>query len=197
MQNPSERIRELSYENKPSDKNEATPWDYIVGIMAYMDESHASPTCPKCGPFDPDFSGFAIETPIREKINHMNHPSVRAAKLALDEAVERALFGKESPTPDKIDLHMGLEGNVVKVGTYYPKTIEAPTHTVGGHLEFGEEAPKEESCGICGEKTVYVRGRYPGNDNRKVCPTCLQERLDQIEIIANKYYGESNEARGE
>jgi len=44
-------------------------------------------------------------------------------------------------------------------------------------------------CGICGGKLVQIRGKYPGDEKREVCPTCLQERMDQINEISNKEYG--------
>lgn len=34
-------------------------------------------------------------------------------------------------------------------------------------------------CDICGERLVTIRGRYPGDDDREVCPTCLQERTER------------------
>jgi hypothetical protein len=36
------------------------------------------------------------------------------------------------------------------------------------------------SCPTCGGKRVLIRGRHPKDDKRIVCPTCLQERLDEI-----------------
>jgi hypothetical protein len=44
-------------------------------------------------------------------------------------------------------------------------------------------------CGICGGKQVYIRGRYPHEDKRLVCPDCCASRLDQIREIADKDYG--------
>lgn len=46
-----------------------------------------------------------------------------------------------------------------------------------------------ELCGICGGKQIYIRGRYPHTDNRLTCPTCCQERLDQIRDVSDKDYG--------
>ena len=37
-----------------------------------------------------------------------------------------------------------------------------------------------EGCGVCGGKTALIRGRYPGRDNRRVCPTCLADRVETI-----------------
>ncbi len=44
-------------------------------------------------------------------------------------------------------------------------------------------------CNVCGGKTVWIRGRYPKEPKRKVCPTCLQERLETIHEMASKDYG--------
>ncbi len=44
-------------------------------------------------------------------------------------------------------------------------------------------------CNICGGRLVEIRGRYPKDPKRKVCPTCLQERLEQINDISSSGYG--------
>ncbi len=49
-------------------------------------------------------------------------------------------------------------------------------------------------CGVCGGKMVFVRGRYPGTDNRKVCPTCLADRMDMIQELTSAEYGQAHEA---
>lgn len=36
----------------------------------------------------------------------------------------------------------------------------------------------EIRCGICGHKTVMIRGKHPDDEMRRVCPTCLQEKMD-------------------
>lgn len=61
--------------------------------------------------------------------------------------------------------------------------------------------PKEEDkpviiedndrCGICGGEMVYIRGRYPNTDKRKVCPTCTTERLEQISDLCSPEYGKA------
>jgi hypothetical protein len=42
---------------------------------------------------------------------------------------------------------------------------------------------------ICGGALVEIRGRYPEDPKRKVCPACLQERLEQINDISSSGYG--------
>ena len=48
-----------------------------------------------------------------------------------------------------------------------------------------------KKCGICGGKLVKIRGRYPKEPKREVCPTCLQERLEQINDISSSGYGQA------
>ncbi len=50
------------------------------------------------------------------------------------------------------------------------------------------------SCGICGGQMVNIRGRYPQDEKREVCPTCLAERMDQIREVSSPDYGKSYQA---
>ena len=50
---------------------------------------------------------------------------------------------------------------------------------------------KPDQCGICGGKKVEIRGKYPKDAKRTVCPTCMQERLEQINDISNSDYGKT------
>ena len=34
-------------------------------------------------------------------------------------------------------------------------------------------------CNVCGSETAFIRGKYPNDDMRNVCPTCLMEILEQ------------------
>lgn len=36
------------------------------------------------------------------------------------------------------------------------------------------------SCGVCGGKLVEIRGKYPREPERKVCPTCLMEIRENV-----------------
>lgn len=36
-------------------------------------------------------------------------------------------------------------------------------------------------CNVCGGDLVQIRARSPHGEKRIVCPTCLQEKLDEIE----------------
>ena len=40
-----------------------------------------------------------------------------------------------------------------------------------------------EGCSVCAGRLVMIRGRYPGDAKRKVCPTCLKEKLEYIDTI--------------
>lgn len=57
-----------------------------------------------------------------------------------------------------------------------------------------KKAPIQEPklhCGMCGGEKVFIRGKYPGDDKREVCPTCTTERLDQINEISSRFYGQT------
>ena len=38
---------------------------------------------------------------------------------------------------------------------------------------------------------VLVRGRHPGEDKREVCPTCLADRMDTIQEMSSRSYGQA------
>lgn len=65
--------------------------------------------------------------------------------------------------------------------------------TIAQAIESALPAQREvsESCGCCGSKMVYIRGKFPKEDNRLICPCCAYERLEQINDISNKDYGKS------
>jgi len=52
-----------------------------------------------------------------------------------------------------------------------------------------------DSCPVCGASRVWVRGRHPHDEKRKVCPTCLAERMDQIREMSDSNYGRSYQAQ--
>lgn len=55
---------------------------------------------------------------------------------------------------------------------------------------------KMTGCRVCGSKMVWIRGKYPSEEKRKVCPTCAQERLEQIHDISRKDYGQAYQSNG-
>lgn len=44
-------------------------------------------------------------------------------------------------------------------------------------------------CHTCGGQLAEIRGRYPKEPKREVCPTCLKERLEQINDLSSSEYG--------
>jgi len=46
-------------------------------------------------------------------------------------------------------------------------------------------------CGVCGGAMALIRGRYPNQDKRLVCPTCLAERMDNIRELTDRDYGKA------
>ena len=52
-------------------------------------------------------------------------------------------------------------------------------------------------CNVCGGGTVLIRGRYPKTPKRRVCPTCLQERLETIHEMTSKDYGCAKQVSGD
>lgn len=50
---------------------------------------------------------------------------------------------------------------------------------------------KSLSCNICGGLMVEIRGRYPKDERRMVCPTCATEKLESIFNLASPFYGQT------
>jgi len=48
-------------------------------------------------------------------------------------------------------------------------------------------------CHICGSALTEIRGRYPGESRRKVCATCLQEKLEIIHEETSPDYGRADQ----
>ena len=53
-----------------------------------------------------------------------------------------------------------------------------------GHNMVSQEL-KSCGCSVCGSKLTNIRGKHPGEPEREVCATCLQERMDTILEMAN------------
>ena len=75
----------------------------------------------------------------------------------------------------------------VRSGTGYHNFIDA--------LMAWATATPPTTCGICGGETVEIRGRFPQEERRRTCPTCTQERLDQVREISDRHYGVAQTAR--
>ncbi len=60
--------------------------------------------------------------------------------------------------------------------------------------KLAEKLPREKinnsisRCSVCGGKVAYIRGKYPGHDKRRVCPTCLQEKIELINDMSGEDY---------
>lgn len=52
-----------------------------------------------------------------------------------------------------------------------------------------ENEERVKLCGICGGRMFFIRGRYPKQEKREVCPTCAVEKLEQIREISDPDYG--------
>jgi len=48
--------------------------------------------------------------------------------------------------------------------------------SIAGKLEPG----KLEGCLVCGSKLCMIRGKYPKEPKREVCPTCMVEKLEDM-----------------
>ena len=57
------------------------------------------------------------------------------------------------------------------------------------HLGIG----KGGDCVICGGQTALIRGRVPKSDKRRVCPTCLKEKMENIQDLTSDNYGLSSQ----
>ena len=44
-------------------------------------------------------------------------------------------------------------------------------------------------CNRCGGTMIEIRGRYPKDPRRMVCPTCAFERLETIHDMTRRDYG--------
>lgn len=71
------------------------------------------------------------------------------------------------------------------VGSWYKVPIRTETIKLEVPAGIDKDMPEGgfvdmKGCGTCGGELVYIRGRHPGADNRRVCPTCAIEILESI-----------------
>jgi hypothetical protein len=52
-------------------------------------------------------------------------------------------------------------------------------------LTKGCAEERSDFCKYCSGQLVRIRGRYPKEPKREVCPTCLAEKMDDIKAILN------------
>lgn len=51
------------------------------------------------------------------------------------------------------------------------------------------EPRKLEGCPVCGSKLVMIRGKVPKTPDREICPTCAQEKLEDLIQRQSPDYG--------
>lgn len=54
----------------------------------------------------------------------------------------------------------------------------APPNYFPGRIEYVPMPPN--LCKVCGGKLATIRGKYPGDPDCVVCPTCIVERLEDL-----------------
>lgn len=86
------------------------------------------------------------------------------------------------------DVYGGNDWSRKITATETPSKITKPTQPSEDKPVIIED---NDRCGICGGEMVYIRGRYPNTDKRKVCPTCTTERLEQISDLCSPEYGKA------
>ena len=50
---------------------------------------------------------------------------------------------------------------------------------------------ERKGCNCCGGELVFIRGKYPKDEQREICPTCAYERLEEIRRISDADYGKT------
>lgn len=50
---------------------------------------------------------------------------------------------------------------------------------------------ERKGCNCCGGELVFIRGKYPKDEQREICPTCAYERLEEIHRISDADYGKT------
>lgn len=51
------------------------------------------------------------------------------------------------------------------------------------------ESRKLDGCPVCGARLTMIRGKVPGEPDRAICPTCAQERLEDLRQRQDPDYG--------
>lgn len=85
---------------------------------------------------------------------------------------------RKTLTPEKVKN--GQSDSCLECGRMYP-----------GHSStcYSVSPEKVKGCSVCGGAMVFIRGRYPGQDRREVCPTCLMERTENaMEMLDPRTY---------
>lgn len=172
-----------------------------------MSKSVGQEWCPKCGCGN-DKAGFAhldgcrMDTEkLEEEIERLRDVLVRIKKW--QEAYPCDIF----PEPDfkrvhEILLAAGLTLDAISASNMRHvlngiKEIVDDVLEGSGDCELKADGHKPSvlsdllCCNICGSALTEIRGRYPRGPRRKVCATCLQEKLERIHDETSADYGKA------
>ena len=67
------------------------------------------------------------------------------------------------------------------------KDSKSDDHDVRYYVE-SPIAEDSTGCTCCGSKMIMIRGKYPKQPKRKVCPTCAVEKLENYEYQNSPNY---------
>lgn len=92
---------------------------------------------------------------------------------------------------DLLEERKGTPCAMVDVDSVIPNP-EAPVKSEGEKLTAGfMEEGESQHCSVCGSYKVLIRGKFPKDEKRRICPTCTYERLEQINEISSENYGKA------
>jgi len=113
-----------------------------------------------------DVSGFSYETLKVPAVGAIVHVDGEEAWICTD---NEDLNGYMSP-----DMHGRSQSwQIAADGEMWPSIdLERSTIVVGTRMIF--------TCEVCGGRKVSIRGKHPGDAERIVCPTCLQEMFEDM-----------------
>lgn len=72
----------------------------------------------------------------------------------------------------------------------FPETTKIDI-TINPDGELKIKPSKLDGCHVCGGKLTTIRGRHPKDPDREVCPTCLQEKMEDIHERTGPDYGKA------
>ena len=185
---PSERIKEIYNGGKTMNQDDA--------IVQYLDEEYEKNLMPKN-------EHNKIECP-----RHPNRKFINIDELCNGECIEVAEPKKEewAELKNKIENRVGWRIteevlNDVKqfIHEVREKTIaERDAQIMSWNKipikgKLGEDITKTV-CGVCGQVLAIIRGKYPNDSQRLVCPCCA---IEILESIYSNLYPNSQACRSE
>lgn len=114
----------------------------------------------------------------------------------IKKAIESVLNCPESELDDGKILETKIVESLNKMESGY-QIVKPHDNSLTSQIEIQSEKIYTEKdnaasrCGLCGGEQVLIRGKFPNDDKRYVCPTCGQERLDEINNISSPHYGKA------